>query len=82
MRIVVTHPFHPLRGRKLEIVALEGQQVRCREGEAGYRYLPRAWTDLAPPDAFLTASAGRALLRPDKLLELADLLDRFQDRGA
>ena len=75
LHTVVTHPFHPLRGQRLAIVARQGRQVRCGDREHGYRILPVQWTDLAPPDAFLSASGGRSLLRPERLLELADLLD-------
>ena len=82
MHAVATQPFHPLRGQRLAIVSSSGQQVPCGDPEGGYRYLPLAWTDLAPPDAFQSAAEGRAALRPDKLLELADRLDRLKDRGA
>lgn len=78
---VVTHPFHPLRGTRLAVVSHEGRQLRCGDPESGYRFLPRAWTDLATPDAFLSAARGRSMLRPDKLLELADLLDRLRVRN-
>ena len=59
-----------------------GSKCSAATRGGGYRYLPLAWTDLAPPDAFLSAAERRAALRPDKLLELADLLDRLKDRGA
>jgi len=55
--------------------------LRCGDPESGYRFLPRAWTDLATPDAFVSAAGGRSMLRPDRLLELADLLDRLRVRN-
>ncbi len=82
MHLVVTHPCHPLRGKRLAVVSYQGDLVRCGDREGGYRYLPRAWTDLAPPDAYLSAAGGRALLRPSKLLELAELVERLRKRTA
>jgi hypothetical protein len=38
------------------------------------RSLPRSWTSLAPPDAFLQLSAGRAILRLTDLRALVDLV--------
>jgi hypothetical protein len=34
-------------------------------------------TDVVPPDAFVAASAGRAMFRVADLLELRELLDRL-----
>jgi hypothetical protein len=40
----------------------------------GLRYLPTAWTSLAPPDPFVRASAGRSHFRVEDLLRLAALI--------
>ena len=37
--------------------------------------LPRAWTDMADPDPFVTLGGGRCAFRIVDLLQLADLLD-------
>ena len=76
----VTHPFHPLHGRKLRFLYSKHcwglDRVFC-EGEDGkIRSFPTAWTDLGIEDAFVTVSAGRSAFRVTDLLELADFLDR------
>src|SRR5260370_7232655 len=56
--VVVTHPFHPLRGQRLEVLYVKrrvGDTVFvCAGGVSGQITLPQAWTDpgeppLAPP---------------------------------
>lgn len=42
------------------------------------RSLPRAWTDLAPPDSFIQQAAGRAILRLADLQALQRLLADLQ----
>jgi hypothetical protein len=37
------------------------------------RSLPLGWTNLVPPDPFVTISAGRALFRTEDLLRLVQL---------
>jgi hypothetical protein len=67
---VVTHPFHPLSGRRLEV---EGQQrpngvlqYRCA-GPAGTVVVLAEWTDRCPVD-------GEKRLSYERLAELARLL--------
>ena len=78
----MVHPFHPLAGRELELV---GYGQAWGEDRVFYRTpagdhvatMPASWTDLAPADAFVSIAAGRSLFRPEDLLQLATLLDRF-----
>ena len=78
----MVHPFHPLAGRELELV---GYGQAWGEDRVFYRIpagdhvatMPLSWTDLAPPDVFVSISAGRALFRPEDLLQLAALLDQL-----
>ena len=77
----VTHPFHPLAGRELDVVErkhswaedrvffLDGGQV-CS--------VPAGWTDVDPPDPFVVVAAGRSALRAADLLALASLLEGIQ----
>ncbi len=37
--------------------------------------LPRAWTDVAEPDVFVTIAAGRSAFRVGDLLALAEIID-------
>ena len=47
--LVVTHPFHPLTGRRLEVLFAKrrgGTRVFvCADGASGQVTLPQAWTD-------------------------------------
>src|SRR6201998_4103512 len=51
--VVVTHPFHPLRGRRLEILYLKrragGTVFVCSGGVSGQITVPQAWTDRGVP---------------------------------
>ena len=76
----VTHPFHPWRGRRLEMVDCQRQCGQWRVyylSQSGRRAcLPAAWTDWGAPDPFVEQSRGRAIARVPDLLELAQLVVR------
>jgi hypothetical protein len=65
--VVVTHPFHPLKGQRLEVL-----YVKCRAGDtvfvcsggvSGLITLPRGWTDRGePPQARRLSVEGLAEL--------------------
>jgi hypothetical protein len=40
--------------------------------------VPRAWTDLADPDVFVTVAAGRSPFRVEDLLVLAELVESLR----
>jgi hypothetical protein len=44
------------------------------------RSLPRAWTDMADPDPFVTLGEGRCAFRVEDLLQLVDVLDGLGNR--
>src|SRR5262249_33110933 len=75
-----THVFHPLYGRELTLVdqyLAWGEDRVCFHDDNGeLRYLPTAWTSLAPPDPFAQASAGRSHFRIEDLLQLTALICR------
>jgi hypothetical protein len=75
---LVTHVFHPLYGRELELIdqylAWGEDRVCFRDDKGGLRYLPTAWTSIAPPDPFVRTSAGRSHFRVEDLLQLAALI--------
>ncbi|MCP4071156.1 MAG: hypothetical protein GY742_05370 [Hyphomicrobiales bacterium] len=82
----ITHPFHPHRGQRRELV----QSRRCRTGERIYfqveeggrvESLPRGWTDLARPDPFVEQSGGRAWFRVGELLDLVHLIESVQKKA-
>ena len=81
----MTHPFHPLHGRVLEVM----DRRRCESGDLLYleveagriAHLPEAWTSLSPPDPWLDIAAGRCLVRVEDLLRLADLIARMGEEA-
>jgi Family of unknown function (DUF5372) len=79
--VEVTHPFHPLSGRRLSCVGRRynryGERVLLQDEKGGLWLLPPQWTDLVVPDPVVALSDGRALLRFVDLMELARLVDRL-----
>ena len=81
----MTHPFHPLFGRRFEFVARRRNWGEDRvyyhdeRGELGSQ--PTAWTDVADVDPFVVMSAGRSPFRIADLLDLADLADQLRARA-
>jgi hypothetical protein len=43
--------------------------------------LPRAWTDVADPDVFVTVAAGRSPFRVEDLLALAEVMEELGHGG-
>ncbi len=75
----VTHPFHPLAGQRFAALMQrtaygEPRVFYLDPATAQVRSLPRAWTDLAPPDPFRLVAADRAILRLTDLRALAALV--------
>ena len=65
--VVVTHPFHPLSGQRLEVLFAkrrdDGVVFVCGGGVYGSITLPRAWTDRGePPLAHRLSVEGLAAL--------------------
>jgi hypothetical protein len=65
--VVVTHPFHPLTGQRLEVLFAkrrgDGVVFVCAGSEYGQVTLPEAWTDRgAPPLACRLSVEGLAAL--------------------
>lgn len=74
----VVHPFHPWRGRRLELLECRRQWGQWRVyylTKSGHRAcFPADWTDLGPTDPFVEQARGRAVARVQDLLELAELV--------
>jgi Family of unknown function (DUF5372) len=75
----VTHPFHPLKGQKFEILVIRnnwgGDRVSYLGPGGRLRTLPLEWTDVHEPDLVVTIGAGRACFRADLLRQLRTLID-------
>jgi len=78
----ITHPFHPLCGKRFELVLCSYNPVPGRVfyyDESGrIRPISVAWTSLSEPDSFCVVSGGRALFRVEELLELARLIKELK----
>ena len=75
--MLVTHPFHPLAGQRLEILYVKrrGDAVVfvCSGGVSGQITLPQAWTDRGE-------SPGACRLSADGLAVLDTLMRAVQGR--
>jgi hypothetical protein len=65
--VIVTHPFHPLNGQRLEILYAkrrgEDTVFVCAGGLSGQMTLPQSWTDRGePPLARPLSAEGLAAL--------------------
>ena len=76
--VCVTHPFHPFFGRTFTLLDYRQtwgeDRVYVHDDQGCLQHLPATWTDAAPADPFVVVSAGRAAVRFEDLLALADLL--------
>lgn len=83
--MVITHPFHPLRGCSFILVHerrnRHGDRVWYEDDHGSVRTVPRGWTSLAAADPFQMIAAGRAWFRADDLVRLATLLEELRQRG-
>jgi hypothetical protein len=82
LRFCVTHPYHPLFERTLEMVTRSREygeeRVYYRDQNGRMRFLPVRWTSLAAPDPFILAAAGRAYFRLEDLIRLAEQMRELQ----
>ena len=75
--VTVTHPFHPLSGRRLRVLferkLAGGLAVSCEGGPLGSLMVPLAWTDRGP-------SAAGVPLTYEVLIELAEAVSAVKSR--
>jgi hypothetical protein len=80
--VEISHPFHPLRGRRFEV--LKKRRVAgvdtliLRELERGTLSVPREWTDWANPSPYDSLTLPPRRLAADCLFELVALLDALR----
>ena len=74
----VSHPFHPLHGRQLELLELrrgwQEERVFFCHDDGRMRSVPAAWTSLRTADPLVVTGAGRAYFRAVDLLAMVALL--------
>lgn len=80
----MTHPFHPLRGRRFELLASKQawgeQRVYFYGDEDCLVAMPAAWTDAMALDPFVALAGGRAYFRMEDLLRLVELVSLCNSR--
>lgn len=83
---VVTHPFHPAKGRQFALVTYRHNwgedRVYFHDEDGKLSALPASWTSLAPKDPFREVAAGRCLLRFADLMELLALARQIGGKEA
>ena len=74
----MTHPFHPLFDRELEIVDRrhfqDEEYVYVDIGNGEVARLPEVWTSLGPVNPFIAISAGRSIFLVKDLVRLSRLV--------
>ena len=74
----VTHPFHPLFSKTLELVCYSKSYGRTYVeffGDGGdVCSIPLEWTDAGGKDPFIEVSNGRAVFRTSELIRLMELV--------
>jgi len=82
----VTHPFHPLFGRRLPCVGKRynryGKRLLLQMDDGTVWSVPPQWTELAGLDPAVVMGDGQAFLRAVDLMELASLVKRLSDKSA
>jgi hypothetical protein len=80
----VTHPFHPLLGKRflvLKVRRLGGREVLSLfEDGHGTVALPREWTDQASPSPYSSVLEQAPILHAGCLLKLRELVDLIGKR--
>ncbi len=75
---VITHPFHPLRGQRFEVLKTRKvagiETLILRHPQKGSHALAREWTDWAIPATCDLIDHPHNKLDPVLLLELAELI--------
>jgi len=80
--VLVTHPFHPLKGKKIAAVYRrnnwgEDRVMYLARSDKRPRSIPTSWTDIVPEDEFRRISRGRAAFRAVDLVELSAVIERL-----
>ena len=78
-RCRITHPFHPWKGRVLEVFEhrqdWNGDRVYFHDEGGCLRSVPAGWTDVAGMDPIEVIGKGRARFRIDDLIRLVELIE-------
>lgn len=74
----MTHPFHPLFGKRYDLVTYRynwgENRVYFHDKNRGLISIPASWTDIKAKDPFVKVSSGRSYFRLIDLLELTEFI--------
>jgi hypothetical protein len=74
----VVHPFHPLRGRRFDVLKIRRisgvETLSVRDSDLGSFAMPREWTDWAPPGGQACASGAPLVIDAFGLVAVAELI--------
>jgi hypothetical protein len=74
----VVHPFHPLRGKRFDVLKIRRvagiERLSLRDPIFGSFAMPREWTDWASPDEQPCAGGSSLVVDAFGLVELAEFL--------
>jgi hypothetical protein len=79
--VTVTHPFHPLSGRRLPVLkrrVLDGVAMLQLQVEQDSVCMPESWTDRVSSAACLAHEESIPILAPEALRELLELVAALQ----
>ena len=82
--VEITHPFHPLKGKKFKLLrskVVSGQELFSLQGTSyGTFSIPRSWTDKANSDYYFDANIPSPILNIQKLNELLQLISTLRKK--
>ena len=82
--VQITHPFHPLHGQSFRFVVSKQiwgeDRVTLQFADGSFQSLPINWTDVVPPDPYMSVGKGRSRFRVEDLLRLSELVAKGNPR--
>ena len=78
--IIITHPFHPDKGKEFEFLGQTTEYVRCLDEKGNIRLFPIKNTNLHISAIGDRSAEGNFIAPVDDLLELKELVDSLLNR--
>ena len=82
--VTITHPYHPLRGQKLELINVQRRvtpELMVRHPDGRSIRIPRDWTDYNAPQAGQTKAPPAHLLDIKGLREIARFISNINSEN-
>jgi hypothetical protein len=82
IKIIITHPFHPLYSQEFDLVTYRHNwgedQVYFHDLNQHLVSVPACWTNVIPVDPFVKVADGRSFFRPEDLMSLCNLIETLK----